>query len=576
MMNVDPSMRLKLKKGTFFMPEPNSVYFRNNSGSFRMEGSTIHQWIEKLIPMFNGEYSLAHLTDGLPEPYRDRVYEISDTLFTNGFLRDVSGDRPHKLKQHVVEKFSAQIEYIESFCDSGANRFQQYRQKNVLAIGDDSMLIGLVSSLLTSGLARFHTLLTDANTSHQRIMELETAARKSDPDVTIEIVFKKEKDPISWVELVESFDAVLYVSQQGNVTELRRILHACKEKRKLFIPAICSETVGVAGPFVSPESGDWESAWQSLNRNVENTDQISSFSSPAGAMLANVIVFELFKKITGVPMLSNNQMFLLNLETLEGKWHPFKPHPLVTEKINVIRIENIVEKLSIKDEKKDQNELFYYFSQLTSSQLGIFRRWEEGGLSQLPLSQCEVQTVNVKPNGSSSLHPSIVSAAMTHEEARREAGLTGIEQYVLPLTDDIISSLPSQLGSGKYPQTNLHIGAGDTFVDGVSRALQKTLEEEWNENADSCKAHISKLACHKVEDTHCRYYLQALTTMKKVPELGLGKDAYGLPVVWRKAEDNRWYGSIGFNLTLALRRALLHAVMEAQNKTLPSGQTVPS
>ena len=150
MMNVDPSMRLKLKKGTFFMPEPNSVYFRNNSGSFCMEGSTIHQWIEKLIPMFNGEYSLAHLTDGLPEPYRDRVYEISDTLFTNGFLRDVSGDRPHKLKQHVVEKFSAQIEYIESFCDFGANRFQQYRQKNVLAIGDDSMLIGLVSSLLTS------------------------------------------------------------------------------------------------------------------------------------------------------------------------------------------------------------------------------------------------------------------------------------------------------------------------------------------------------------------------------------------------------------------------------------------
>ena len=39
--------------------------------------------------------------------------------------------------------------------------------------------------------------------------------------------------------------------------------------------------------------------------------------------------------------------------------------------------------------------------------------------------------------------------------------------------------------------------------------------------------------------------------MKKVPELGLGKDAYGLPVVWRKAEDNRWYGNVGFNLTLA-------------------------
>ncbi len=579
MTNVDPSMRFKLKKGTFFMPEPSSVYFRNNSGSFRMEGSTIHQWIEKLIPMFNGEYSLANLTDGLSEPYRNRVYEITDTLFTNGFLRDVSGDRPHKLKQHVVEKFASQIEYIESFCDSGAYRFQQYRQKNVLAIGDDSLLTGLVSSLLTSGMARFHTLLTETNTCHQRILELETAARKTDPDVSIEIVFKKEKDPISWGELIEPFDAILYVSQQGNVAKLRRILHACKEKKKLFIPAICTEEVGMGGPYVSPDSeGDWESAWQIFNLNAQVANQTSSFSSPAGAMLANVIVFELFKKITGVPALSNNQMFLLNLKTLEGKWHPFKPHPLSTGKINAIEVENGLDEMSLNNEKKDQNELLYYFSKLTSSQVGIFRRWEEGALSQLPLSQCEVQTVNVKPIGSSSLdtNTSIVCAAMTHKEARREAGLTGIEQYVQPLKDTIISSLPSQLDRSNDMQSDLHIGAGETFVEGISRALQKMLDDEWRKKAVQCTAHISKLACHKVEDTHCRYYLQALTTMKKGPELGLGKDHHGLPVVWRKAEDNRWYGSVGFNLTLALRGALLDAVVEAQNKTISSVEKPPS
>ncbi|MFP3488751.1 bacteriocin maturation protein, partial [Staphylococcus sp. SIMBA_130] len=101
MTNVQPSMRLKLKKGTFFMPEPSgSVYFRNNAGSFRMEGSTIHQWIEKLIPMYNGEYSLENLTEGLTKPYRDRVYEITNTLYTNGFLRDVSQDLPHELPSH--------------------------------------------------------------------------------------------------------------------------------------------------------------------------------------------------------------------------------------------------------------------------------------------------------------------------------------------------------------------------------------------------------------------------------------------------------------------------------------------
>ena len=568
MTNVHPSMRLKLKKGTFFMPEPSgSVYFRNNSGSFRMEGSTIHQWIEKLIPMYSGEYSLASLTDGLSEPYRKRVYEITDSLFTNGFLRDVSRDRPHQLKPHVVEKFASQIEYIESFCDSGAYRFQQYRQQNVLVIGEGTMLVGLVSSLLTSGLPRFQLLLIGEQTSHQRIKELETAARKTDPEVSIEILSKKEKDAISWEDQIDPFDAVLYVTEQGDLTELRNVLHTCKEKNKLFLPALCPGEVGVAGPLVSSDSGCWESAWRSLNQNASNTHQTGSLSSPAGAMLANVIVFELFKKSTGIPVISNNQMYLLNLETLEGKWHPYQPHPLVSGKIDVIRVEDALKEFRKNGEKEDQNQLFYYFSQLATSQLGIFHKWQEGKLIQLPLAQCEVQAVNVKPTVSSPRHPNLVCAAITHEDARREAGLTGIEQYVIPLKEEIISSLPSPFETSTYSPTDLHIGAGETFVEAAGRALQKTLEEEWHQKADQCMENLSRLAVNNVEDNLCRYYLKVLTTMKKGPDLGLGKDSNGLPVVWRKAEDNRWYGSVGFNLTLALRGALLQAVKEAQNNS---------
>ena len=567
MMNVHPSMRLKLKKGTFFMPEPSgSVYFRNNSGSFRMEGTTIHQWIEKLIPMYNGEYSLASLTDGLSKPYRDRVYEITDSLFTNGFLRDVSQDRPHQLKPHVVEKFASQIEYIESFCDSGAYRFQQYREQNVLVIGEGEMVIGVISSLLTSGLPRFHALLTDEQTNQHRIKELEAASRKTDPEVSIEIMLKR--GPFLWEKQIEPFDAIVYVSSEATIQELRSLLHACKEKNKQFLPAIFVKGVGMAGPLVTSDSGCWESAWRSLHHESLNT---SSFSPPAGAMLANVIVFEWFKKITGVPAHSNNQVFLLNLETLEGKWHSYQPHPLVSAKIEV---ETVSMQISERMEKKDPKELLYYFSQLTSSELGIFHKWEEGDLSQLPLAQCEIQAVNVKSAGSSSL----ISAALTHEEARREAGMSGIEEYVLPLKEEIISSLPSPYDKATYSPTDLHIGAGETFVEAISRALQTMLEDEWNQKADHCMENLSRFAPQHLEDYVCRYYLKVLNTMKKVPDLGLGKDTNGLPVVWRKAEDNRWYGSVGLTLVLALRRALLQTVKEAQNNTISAAisfSTVP-
>lgn len=568
MTNVQPSMRLKLKKGTFFMPEPSSVYFRNNAGSFRMEGNTIQQWIEKLIPMYNGEYSLETLTEGLTKPYRDRVYEITDTLYTNGFLRDVSQDLPHELPSHVVEKFRSQIEYIESFTDSGAYRFQQYRQKSVLVVGEGAMLIALASSLLTSGLPRFQTLLTDEKTNPQRIKQLETAARQSDPEVSIEVLVKR--GPIAWERQIEPFDAILYVSSEENVQELRSLLHACKEKKKPFLPAICTKGVGMAGPLVTQDSGCWESAWRSLHVESANS---GSFSPPAGAMLANMVVFEWFKRSTGIPLLSNNQAFLLNLETLEGKWHPYRHHPLVSGKVEV---EKVSKEIS-EDKENNSNDLLYSFSQLTS-QLGIFHKWEEGDLNQLPLAQCEVQPVNVKPSGAAKLHSSQIVSAITHEEARREAGLTGVEEYVLPLKEEILSSLPSPFDKNQYTPMELHIGAGETPFEAISRALQTALEEEWNQKADQCMEGIYRFAPQQVEDNPCRYYLKVLNSMKKVPDLALGKDTYGLPVVWRRASDNRWYGSVGMTLELALRRALLQAVKEAQNNTISaelSFSTIP-
>ena len=46
-MKLNPSMRLKVKRDTFFLPDPGKgVYFRNNTRSFQMKGNTIDQWVE--------------------------------------------------------------------------------------------------------------------------------------------------------------------------------------------------------------------------------------------------------------------------------------------------------------------------------------------------------------------------------------------------------------------------------------------------------------------------------------------------------------------------------------------------
>jgi putative thiazole-containing bacteriocin maturation protein len=574
MTNLNAFSRLKVKRDTFFIPDPDGgVYFRNNSSSFRMKGSTIYQWIEKLMPMFNGEHTLGELTDGLPTPYRNRVYEIAEILYQNGFVRDVSQDRPHQLDSKILKKYASQIEFIENFVDSGAFRFQVYRQSKVLAIGSGPFLVSLVSALIESGLPKFHVLITDSMPTNQlRLKELAENARKTDSEVAIEeIVLQREAGGSSWREVVQPFEWILYVSQEGNVEELRALHAVCRKEKKGFIPAISLQQVGLAGPLVHPDSeGCWESAWRRIHRPALREDRpLQTFSSTAGAMLANVIVFELFKKVTGVTKPEQrNQFFLLDLETLEGDWHSFIKHPLVAaEYVAAELVQDLDLRLKQNSSCDDPSRLFHYFSQLTSAESGIFHIWEERDLKQLPLAQCCVQAVNPLSEGPAELLPEVVCAGLTHEEARREAGLTGIEAYVSPMIDLFVTA---SLNHGEEavvitPQEFIGVGAGETIAEGVGRGLQRCLDEKLRKRQVNQREPIFRVRLDTVEDERCRFYLQALTTMHGPPTIGLGEKVSGFPVVWVGTND-RWYGSAGLNITMALRKALEQALMDTQNQ----------
>lgn len=562
MANLTPAARLKVKSDTFYLPVPNEgVYFRNNVGTFRMEGEMIDRWIEKLVPMFNGEYTLAKLTDGLSDPYRQRVYEIAEVLQQKGIARDVSQDRAHRLTEGIEQKYAAQIAFLDSFGDSGAYRFQSYRQAGVLAVGSGPFLLALVSALLESGMPKFGVLITDeVPTNRQRLNELVEQARKSDPEAAIEEVVLRNEGASAWRDVVQPYQSILYVSQAGGVEELRLLQAVCKEEKKLLLPALCLHQTGMAGPLVHPESeGCWESAWRRIHKSAVHKDpELHAFSSTAGALLANVIVFELFKNVTGVAGSElRNSVYQLNLETLEGSHHSFLPHPQVLEWPGgaAAWVQDLERRLEGSTGRSAPNELFSYFNRLTSVQTGILHIWEEGDLRQLPLSQCRVQAADPLSEGPAELLPDTICSGFTHEEARREAGLTGIEAYVSRLSGTLVNT-----------DEFVGIGAGETAVEGVTRGLQAWLSERLGKRQTGRNPPVVRVQPSKVEDERCRYYLQALATMRGAPIIGLGEQVSGFPVVWVGSGDC-WYGSVGLNMTIALRSALQAALSKAQNQS---------
>ncbi len=571
MTTFEPSVRLKVKGDTIFIPDPNGgVYFRNNVCSFRIEGRNIDKWVEKLIPMFDGEHTLENLTEGLPVQYKEQVYKIAEMLNKNGFVRDVSKDRPHQLPDKVMQKYGSQIELLENLSDSGAYRFQTYRQSKVVAVGSGPFFISLVSSLLESGLPKFHMLITDSvPTDQHRLVELEAHAKKIDPEVMLAEVTLKNEKMSSWRQVLQPFDFVLYVSQEDDIKKLRLLHTICREEKKVFVPATILQQVGLAGPLVKPDSeGCWESVWLRLHQSAISKDSQHTFSSTAGAVLANLIVFELFKAVTGITETErNNHFFLLNLETLEGDWHSFIPHPLVTGHMTAEWIQDL-DRLLAQSSESEASGLFPYYSFLNSAESGIFHSWEEGDLKQLPLSQCRVQVADPMSEGPAGLLQEMICTGITHEEARREAALAGIESYVSRMVGQV-STTPDLYQETESRIIDIHdvigVGAGETVTDGIYRGLQKCLDQELDKQWASQKPLVFQVDLKSVEDRRCEFCLRAWTRIKGVPNIGLGEEVCGFPVVWINNGD-RWYGSIGMNLTMALQKALQQAVSMEQNR----------
>ncbi|MCP1305674.1 putative thiazole-containing bacteriocin maturation protein [Paenibacillus tyrfis] len=576
MTTLDASVRPKMNGDTFFIPDPNgSVYFRNNMGSFKLEGESIDRWIEKLIPVFNGKYTLMELTDGLPGPHKDRVFDIAALLIQNGFARDVGGDLPHRLSERILEKFSSQIEFLSNFGGSGANRFEQYRQGKVLAVGSGPFLVSLVAALLESGLPRIGVAIGDSlPTNRERLKELGEHARKSDPEIHIQEVTYPGRDISAWQQVLKPFDSIMYVSQEGDIEELRIVQAACKAERKLFLPAICLQQAGLAGPLERPEDENgWESALRRIHQPVLRQDpQQHGFSVHAGALLSNVIVFELFKTVTGAAdPLRNQAVYLLNLETLEGDWYSFVAHPMVIGCNRIERIPDIEPRLMQDPGPAPQSgrhsPLLDYCERLTSPDTGIFYEWDEGDLKQLPLAQCRVQVADPLSDGPVELLPSIVCTGLTHEEARRESALAGLEAYTSRLAERTgQASFPTETdATGLRVSEYVGIGAGETLAEAVCRGLRKCLTEELDIRQTGRKPLITPVQLTMVDDDRVRYYLKSLSTLQGEPSLVLEDELFGFPVV-RADIGGRWYTGVDLNITLALRRALLRALTEVQSQ----------
>lgn len=439
------------------------------------------------------------------------------------------------------------------------------QEEGALAVGSGRILLSLAESWYESGLSNLTIYVTNKEpTDTGKLTELCKQTLGSENELTLKIIATTADEKPNWKALVQPFQFILYVSEHGELEELRSIQQACIAERKQMLPAIAIRGMGMVGPLLGPDGeGLWESAWLRIHSSVFSERQTPEiFSTAAVGILSNLIVHEWHKAITGEHELDyRNQCFLLDPVTLTGCWHPFLSHPLVSGYDVARPLKNIEHSLRINHEQISPDEWFTAFNQLTSGVTGIFHAWEEADLIQLPLAQCLVQAADPLSKEPAHLLPTIVRSGLTHVEARLESGLAGLEAIV----DRIIPLLFASLTP--HQQEGISIGVGCDIAEAVVRGVRACLTKELGKQIMSDDPTVvQRIACQQIEDVRCHYYLQALTILKGESLIAVGEPLLGLPTVWVYS-DSSWYGSADLSFTLALRQSLQKALRKSEPTT---------
>lgn len=431
--------------------------------------------------------------------------------------------------------------------------------QSALVVGSGPILLSLAEAWYDAGLSELAICITNTQlTETEKLKNILDRTLPINPDASLQILAIAGNKEIDWESVIRPFPFILYVSQHGDLEELRKLQAACIAEQKLLLPAMVVRGRGIAGPLLQPDDViTWEDAWRRIHSTVFPPAWEHQTNSPQTAdVLANLVLYEWTKLVLEEEEADcKNQCYILNPLTLEGTWHPILTHPCLSGNKPTCTVIDIEHELQIGQEHVDIEVWFDYFNQLTSEVTGIFHIWGEGSLGQLPLAQCLVQPADPLSEGPAELLPAIVISGLTHPEARREAGLAGLESYIARSKRLLASAQPI------LQREEIHIGAGCTLAEAVGRGLGAYLAEQLRNRSVHGGLVLQRAELVRIEDVHCRFYLQALTMLEGEPLVGIGEPLLGFPVVWVRSGAD-WYSSTHLSTTLAFRQALQHALMK--------------
>lgn len=294
---MEVNCRPSIRPDVVILPSEAGVLIRHQNTKFQIEGQGVAEFLRALLPYLNGQYGLSDIIAGLPEKIRDKGFNIIESLFDKGVLRDMAAEKPHNLSNEQLQRYQGILNYLAAFISSPEHQLASYLNTRIalFSASDDAFFINLsplVQSLTNSGLAPnldiCHSVSDLAVNRYDRIIVLSHGSHTP--------------------KLLQS-----YLSENP----------AFEESRVIFVANLNSD-IAVSPALALSEIEGWI---QSLTGSHSLLHEPSLLVDAHLKVLANLLAFKLLSSsIELSPLSVSRDLTLLNIDTFEIKNNRYPAH----------------------------------------------------------------------------------------------------------------------------------------------------------------------------------------------------------------------------------------------------------
>ncbi|MGC9497479.1 hypothetical protein [Streptomyces sp. WG7] len=418
-------MRPRLRDDAFYAPVAHGVVWLSSAGEITLNGTSIAAVTQRLAPHLDGRRTVDELTAALSDRHRDLVVGLIDVLLAKGLVRDADEERGAPAGGGAGRAFAT---YFLGDGDAAHERFVGGR---ALVAGPGPMVSACVRALSRGGVRKVTALI-------------DSPAQAADDPCDGGTEGDGPKD-----DVLEGIDFALHLFDCGGIAPARRLAARCARRGVPLVQALLSAAEVVIGP--SPAL-DWETVWRRFtpdDRRAFSTARTPPASGACLPVLANHLVFRLYRDVTGASAAADSRLQVFDTGTLEQSSHRVLPLPPPAGPVQRSRerFEASVRRLRA-GRGLTEEEFSTRVMAAVDERFGPIRDLDEADLPQVPLRQ--MRAVVADPFSGNRVEVTAVGpdfASARHRAALKAVGVYGV----------LASGPPAPRSAGRRPRWGLRL-----------------------------------------------------------------------------------------------------------------------